>query len=378
VTDVLIVFLFWLPVGIVFYHWVGFPVVLWLLTKLARERTADQSVATPFVSIVVAARNEELTIERKIRNCLDLDYPPDRMEVVVGSDASDDDTDRILGTFRDPRLRCFRLPERRGKSAVLNSLTGRVTGDLVLITDADVSLARDVLRLMTTRFVDPDVGLVQLRYRRVNEDGNVAEGMFDRWETAVKNLEGRLGAMTTASGAGMMMRRALFAPIPEDTIHDDLVLGLRVFRLGLRAVFEGRAVATCRTEEERTEFRRRVKMGRGAAQALSRHLDLLSPRHGVRALAFLSHKVLRLLIPVAIPGMLVGLALGISMPGYAAILALMALTLLTMPLLLLVEGRWRRLLLPQYYLLMNVAILAGGIQYVFGPRRGYWERTRRG
>ncbi len=373
-----VICLFWIPVAVILYHWLGFPVLLWLAARLTRRRPTSSQTSEPRVSIVVAAHNEELTIEGKIRNCLGLDYPADRLEVVVGSDASDDDTDRILATLADPRLKCYRLDERRGKSGVLNFLAGKVSGDLVLITDADVSLERDVLRLMVPWFDDQTVGLVQAGYRRVNESGSVGEGFFDRWETTVKELEGRLGAMTTANGWAMMIRRQLFSPIPDDTIHDDLTFGLRVFRQGYRAVFERHAAATCRIEEEKVEFWRRVKMGRGLVQALARNLDLLSPRRGIKALAFFSHKVVRLLIPAMLPGMFVGLAFGISTPAYAVMLALLALSVLTAPLALTVGGRWRRLLLPQYYVLMNIALLVGGIQYLLGYDRGYWERTPRG
>lgn len=368
----------WIPVTMFVYHWVGYPLLLLALSRSRRGGGRAPETELPSLSVVVAVRNEEMTLPAKIANCLDLDYPSDRLEVVFASDASDDGSDRLLAAVRDPKLRWTRLDRRGGKASALNRLFEVATGELVLITDADILLARDSARRLAARFADPRVGVVQCNYVRTNSDGSAAEGVFDRWETRVKLLEGYLYAMPTANGMGMMLRRSLCRSIPADTIHDDLLLGIRPFREGYGAVFESGAVATCRVESEGIELHRRIKMGRGNIQALARNFDLLSPKYGYQALSFFSHKILRTILPFTLPFILAGSVLGMSHPFCFWFLMVQVACYATVPLLLLVRGRWRRLLLPQYFLLMNIALLVGSVQYVFGRKKTLWERTARG
>jgi len=375
--DALAVASFWVPVGLTLYHWLGFPALL-AVSAISRGRGNGPAASSlPSLSVAVAAHNEESVVAEKIRNCLDLDYPADKLEVLFCSDASDDGTDAILASVHDPRFRWLRLHQRGGKTAAVNLLIAEAKGELILFTDADISLAPDAAQRMVERFGDPSVGVVQVNYRRVNRDGSVAESIFDRWETAVKTLEGRIGALATANGMGMMLRKAACRPIPPDTIHDDLLLGLQPFRLGYAAVYEPRAMASCRIEHEGVEFRRRVKIGRGNMQALLRDSDLLSPRYGLKALTVFSHKTLRTLLAYMLPLVLVGCALKASSPLFAVAFGIQVACYTSMPLLLVARGKWRRLLVPQYYLLMNIALLAGGVSYLFGRREAYWERTPR-
>jgi len=375
--DAVGVVLFWAPVGLIIYHWLAFPVLLVLLSRFRKQRECAPLSVLPKVTLVVAAYNEETTIEAKVRNCLEIDYPSDKLEILVGSDASDDATDCILSSFRDYRLKWFRLPKRSGKAAVMNSLFSKATGDLVLITDADITVAPDVVRLMARRFSDPSVGIVQAHYRRVNRDGSLGESLFDRWETKVKELEGKLGVMVTPNGMGMIIRRSLCEPMPVDTVHDDLLLGIRALQSGYRVVYERRALATCKIEAEGIEFRRRIKIGRGNMQVLARQLDMLSPKYGFKALIFFSHKTVRALVPFCLLLMLVGCAPKFSSLFFAIVLAIQLVAYASTPLVLLVKSKWRRLFLPQYYLLMNIGLLVGNLQYIFGPHRPYWERTPR-
>jgi len=371
-----VVVLFWLPVGLFCYHWLVFPLLLWLFSRKARDTPSSVLDPLPRVTIAVAVRNEERLLEGKIRNCLRMDYPADKLEILFGSDASTDATDRILGGVGDPRVSWFRLQERGGKTRVLNELLSRATGDLVLVTDADILLDAAAVRLLVRWFASPDVGIVQAHYRRVNTDGSPAEGLFDRWETAVKRLEGRIGALPTVNGMGAMLRRDLWTEMPTDTIHDDLLMGLRLLKAGYRAIYDPDAVATCQVETESTEFRRRVKMGRGNMQALCRNAGLLSPKHGCKAWTYLSHKVIRSLLPFCLPLMLAGCAVGFSSSLYVVLLGVQLLCYATIPLLLM-RTVFGPVLLPQYFLFMNIALLAGNLSYIFGFRPRHWERTQR-
>jgi len=375
--DASAVLFFWLPLGVIFYHWVLYPLTLWLFAKLRPRRTVRQDLDKPFsVSIIIAAFNEEKLIAGKLANCLDLDYPPDRMEVLVGSDASSDATDAIVQSCSDSRVRLIRYEPQSGKTVVQNRLLSEARGDLMLCTDVDSLLAKPSLRLMADRFLDPKVAVVNPRYTRVNRDGSAAEGFYDRWEARVKELEGRLGAMVGCNAYANMVRREFADPIPDDTNLDDFVLGIRPFRRGYDVVTEPRALVVTQTETEKLEFRRKARINRGNLQALLRFADLLLPKHGIKAWVYFSHKVLRMLIPFLLLSLLVSSAVKVAHPFFRVLLVPQLVALATTPLLLLAKGRWRRLLVPQYYYFMNIALLVGCWQFLTTKEK-YWTKTPR-
>jgi cellulose synthase/poly-beta-1,6-N-acetylglucosamine synthase-like glycosyltransferase len=326
----------------------------------------------------MAVHNEEAIVSNKIQNCLDLDYPRHRIDILVGSDASTDRTDDLVRSFADRGVKLIKCEPRSGKSAVLNRLLREAVGDLVLCTDADVSVSPESLLRMTEHMRDPGVGVVSPRYVRVNEEGSPAEGLYDRWETKLKEWEGRLGATVGVYGGSLLIRRSLADPIPDDTILDDFTLGIRPFRRGYDVVCEPRAVAVTRAEVEWLEFRRKVRISRGNLQALSRCLDLLSPRYGRKAWIYCSHKVIRMLVPFLLLSMLASSTLLARLPLFAVALAFQLLAYATIPALFLFPQCLRKLLLLQYYLYLNIALVVGYWQYFFGRRLAYnWLRTAR-
>ncbi|MEO0086344.1 MAG: glycosyltransferase [candidate division WOR-3 bacterium] len=375
----LLAVLFWAALALVAYSWLLFPLLLLLVVALRRraERPAGP-VELPTVTVAIAARNEEANIGPKLTNTLDLDYPADRLEVLVGSDGSDDQTDAIVKRCPDPRVRLLRLDQRSGKPSVLNRLVAAAQGEAILFTDADVRLDRQCLKIMARRLSDPGVGAVHAHYRRLNQAGHPAEGLFDRYETWLKAQEGRLGAMVGAYGWALLVRKALYSSLPADTILDDALIGVAPFRKGYAVVSEPQAVCWTRVEPEKVEFRRRVRIARGTIQFFRRNSDLLLPRYGVKAWVLFSHKFLRLLCPLFLV-----LTLGTSIalvrtPFYCGTALVQAFLWATVPLVPLASGPWRRLLAGQYYLFANLAVLVGYWESVF--RRSpapYWERTER-
>ena len=377
-TDWVAIAFFWTPCSVILYHWTLYPVALWTLARLRPRRIVPATTNAPFfVTILIAAYNEETLIARKLRNCLELEYPADRMEILIGSDASNDGTDGIIRSFTDSRIRLIRYEPQSGKTIVQNRLLAIAKGDVILCTDVDSFLTPPSLRLMVERMRDPKVAVVNPKYARVNEDGSAAEGFYDRWETKVKELEGRLGAMVGCNAYANMIRREVAAPVPEDTNLDDFALGIRPFRKGYDVVTEPRALVVTQTETEKLEFKRKARINRGNIQALTRHSDLLHPKYGVKAWTYFSHKVIRMIIPFLLLSMLVASAIRSSSPFFAAALALQLVVLASVPFLLLVKGRWRKLLIPQYYYFMNIALLVGYWQF-FTSREKYWTKTPRG
>ncbi len=371
---------FWIPMGIVCYHWVGFPVLLLAAARLfKRDNPAPPSGDLPSITIAIAAWNEELNISAKLQNCLELDYPPDKVEILVGTDAVTDRTDEIVGSFADRGVVLHSVNERLGKSAVLNMLIRAARNDVVLFTDADVLLSRESVRAGAARFRDEGVGVVLFRYLRTSKDGHAAEGLWDRYENWIKGLEGELGASVGAYGWAMMVRRRLCRPIPPETILDDFVLGTRPLREGYAAVYEPRAVSMTRVESASVEFVRKARNSRGSLQILLRMPGLLLPTQGVRAWIMLSHKFLRMLVPFMLLSILLLCIARSAVAVFAVLSVVQALFIVTTPLVLVVRARWRRLLVVQYFLWANLALLVGYGQYFFGRRLKYnWLRTERG
>jgi len=369
--------LFWTAFGVMLYHWTAFPVMLWLWGKVSPRRYRPELRPEPFkVSVVMAVYNEEGLIAEKMRNVLATDYPADKMEILIGSDNSTDRTDEIIRSFNDPRIRLIHYNQQAGKTVVQNRLLLEAKGDVFLCTDADSLLTPESLRLMLEQMLDPKVAVVNPRYIRVNRDGSAAESLYDRWETKVKELEGRLGAMVGCNAYANMIRREVADPIPDDTNLDDFVLGIRPFRRGYDVVTEPRALVVTQVETERLEFRRKARINRGNVQVLMRFADLLLPKYGVKAWVYFSHKVLRMLVPFLLLAMLVGSALRTANLFFAVVFGLQLATLATVPLLFVARGPWRRLLFPQYYYYMNIALFVGYWQF-FGGREKYWKKTPR-
>jgi poly-beta-1,6-N-acetyl-D-glucosamine synthase len=378
VFDAPAVWLFWVPLCITVYHWMIYPFVLAVLSRLrTRRRLLEENLPPAFVSVIVCAYNEEKLIAEKIRNCLELEYPSDRIEALVGSDASTDATDDIVRSFNDSRVRLVRYEPQSGKVAVQNRLLREARGNVMLMTDVDCLLTPSSLRLMVERLGDMRVAVVSPSYSRWNTDGSQAEGIYDRWESKVKELEGRLGAMVGCYGYAYIMRRDVADPIPDDTILDDFVYAVRPFRRGYDAVTEPGALVVTRTEMAGLEFGRKVRISRGNLQALLRFADLLQPKYGVKAWTYFSHKVIRMLIPFLLISMFVASAVEFSRPFFAVMLALQLGLLASVPLLFSARGLWRKLLVLQYYYFMNIALLVGYWQF-FSSREKSWTRTPRG
>ncbi|UCG42853.1 MAG: glycosyltransferase [candidate division WOR-3 bacterium] len=378
-SDITAVLLFWLPAGLMVYNWFGFPLLLLLVTRLRRkEQELPPFQQLPTVTVAIAAWNEERHIADKIRNCLDFDYPADRLEVIVGTDAVTDRTNEIVRGFDDPRVKLYAVEERLGKSAVVNMLAVKAEGEIVLFTDADVRMARDALRLGVERFRDAGVGVVLPLYRRVNAQGYSAEGLWDKYENKLKELEGELGSAVGAYGWAMFVRRSSFGAIPPDTVLDDYAIAVGAFRRGYSAVYEAGCVSETRVETPAVEFSRKARNSRGSAQAFLRYSGVLLPKYGVTAWVYFSHKYIRWFVPVLLVMMLVGSATELGTPFFAVVFWLQVVAYLTTPLVLVTRGALRGLLVVQYYLYANAALVAGYWQFLFGRRLAYnWFRTKR-
>ncbi len=380
--------------GLPVYAFLGYPVLLFVFAAVVqvardvsyltcrRDRRVD-SPAVPGVSVIIAAHNEEGVIRRCLTHALDLDYPADSLEILLGSDGSTDGTVEAAESVSDSRVRLIAFTSRRGKLAVIKDCVSRARGEILVFTDANTALAPDAVRNLLRHFGNPMVGAVCGELHLLAPDGtSVEEGLYWRYEKVLKVLESRLNAVLGANGAIYAVRHSLFPSIPEGTITEDFVIPMSVRARGYRVVYDPEAAATEEAPAQLSgEFRRRVRIGAGNWHALGQCWRLLLPWKGFVALSFWSHKVLRWFTPfllAAALGVAVALArepagrvaLAVQGVAYGAAALGFALRRLRLP-----AGP---LGLAAYFVTINAAIGVGMIRGLLGLQRASWPPTARG
>jgi cellulose synthase/poly-beta-1,6-N-acetylglucosamine synthase-like glycosyltransferase len=284
------------------YAWAGYPCLLWLLVRLFRRPVAANSeMAKPLVSIVLSVHNEGKRIAGKLQDCLNLQYPRERLEILVVSDGSTDATEDLVREFaaRDPRIRLFHT-ERVGKSCAQNLAIGNARGEILLLTDAETRIPPDGLQQIVRNFADPQVGLVTVVVK-LGEPGDAVskgQGLYWRYEFWLRQAESDLGILATAGGCALAMRRELFLPM-ESCYGDDCVLPLDVRLQGYRVVQDPEAtVFDTFPHTIEGELRARVRMtSRNWTGTLSRAALLNPLRFPFTSFGLVSHKLLRWLTP---------------------------------------------------------------------------------
>jgi biofilm PGA synthesis N-glycosyltransferase PgaC len=371
-------------VALVAYTFAGYPALVALLARVRPHPVQADPGIEPRVSLVVAAHNEEDVIAERLRNCRDLDYPSERLELMVVADGSDDRTAEIARSIDGVRV--LHEPERRGKLHALNRAAASASGDVLVFTDANNRFGREALRGLVAPFADPAVGVVS--GRKAIDDGtgrplDQAEGLYWRYESRLKEWETRSGSATGVAGEIIAFRREAFPQVPIGTVLDDIAQAMLAAADGWRVVYAPGAlsleVASATTADEATR-RARIVSGRG--QAFIRFLPLVA-RHNPRyAFRLISHKGLRPLVPWALliaAGSSVvaarrrrwGRAAVVAQAGFYGAAAAGGLAER--------KGyRTRLLYLPYWFCRMNLATLAGLRDLARGRNDPVWVRVRRG
>ncbi|QCI12596.1 glycosyltransferase family 2 protein [Pseudomonas putida] len=292
-------FIFWLCLLLPLYAWIGYPVLLSLAASLfPRRRPAP--LAPQRVSVVIAAHNEERHIEHKLRSVLSQDYRAAELQVIVASDGSSDRTVELARGVRDPRVQVLDLP-RLGKTAVLNTAVSTCRGDILVFTDADNQWADDTLGLLLAPFADPEVGgsAGHMIIPNPGKGLSLGDSLYRHYEAWLRKVENRTGCMVSADGALLAVRRELYQAIPPQ-VNDDFFISTCAPAAGKRIVYVPEAVVIDQgVDEAGKQFRRRQRVTVGGLQSLAARRELLNPlRHGLYAIALISHKLIRRLAPV--------------------------------------------------------------------------------
>lgn len=300
---------FWTALLLLGYVYAGYPLIA-LLRASFRPRPRIRAPIEPSVSIVVVAHNEADRIRARIENLIALDYPRDRVEIVIASDGSTDDTVESARRFEQAGVTVRPFSRRRGKTAVLNSVVPNLRGDIVLFADARQRFDPGTLRALIENFADPTVGAVSGELVLTAAAGTAAAGhgtaFYWRYEKFIRATEGRSDSTVGATGAVYAIRRALFERIPDDTILDDVLIPLRIVRRNFRVLFEpGARAYDCAFATARQEFVRRARTSAGTFQLFVREPWLFHPWKNRLWFQTVSHKALRLVLPLLHAALLV-------------------------------------------------------------------------
>lgn len=369
--------IFWLSVLFIGYSYAGYPLWLYLRSRMRRFPVLREPIL-PFVSIVMAVRNEAEALPRKLQNLEELNYSVDQLEIIVASDASTDATDALLRERASDRLLPVFCSEHAGKASALNQGMQAARGEIILFTDARQMLESDALRRLVERFADPGVGCVSgelMLGEPGPADRHEGVGLYWKMEKRIREWEGAAGSVVGATGAIYAVRKKLLVSLPAGTILDDVYLPLHVVRQGGRVVFEPSARAWDNfTETPGREFRRKVRTLTGNYQLLQLAPWLLTRKNPIR-FEFISHKLLRLCVPFALAGALVSSLLS-AQPFYRA-MAVAQVALYSLALLALVRpapglaGRVGNLVFS--FLMLNTAAVVALLNFVTGKKE-VWVR----
>lgn len=317
------IWLFWISVAGVLYTYAGYPLLMAVLAVLARRGPGKAPVTATF-SVVMAAYNESDRLVRKVRSLQQARGTESLVEILIGSDGSTDQPAAAVAALGDARVRVVEFPTRRGKPAVLNDLLAQARGEIVVMMDARQPVDPEVFAQLLPNFADPRVGVVsgELVFRAPSETTATAEGMdaYWRYEKFLRRSEARFRSVPGATGAIYALRRALFRPIPPETLLDDVAIPMQVIQQGYRCIFESGAVVyddpSQKLDQESTRKRRTLA---GNAQLVALFPWLVNPLRNPIWFEFVSHKLLRLVVPyLMLLALITNLAL-LSSPWYAAL-----------------------------------------------------------
>jgi cellulose synthase/poly-beta-1,6-N-acetylglucosamine synthase-like glycosyltransferase len=372
-------YVFWLSLAVLIYTYAGYPALTVVLGRLMRRRVATGG-EEPSVTLIIAAFNEAAVIGATIENKLALDYPRNKLQIIVVSDSSTDGTDDIAQRFAGDGVLVMRQTPRRGKTAALNLAAQRATGDVIVFADANSMYAPDTLRMLARNFSDPAVGYVtgRLVYGR-NADSAVGVGCraYMAYEDLLRRSETSLGSIIGVNGGVDAVRRNLFSPMRDDQLPD-FVLPLDVVRRGYRVVYEPDAILHENTlTTSRAEYRMRVRVALRAWWAMADMFMLLDPRrYGLFAFQLFSHKVLRYAVFAAIPAFYAAAA---ALAAEGLVYQAAYLTASALLVLAVVGGVAERLgytiplvSIPYYFVLINVAAGQALVKFLSGQKQAVW------
>ena len=384
-------FFLWLFIGLILYCYFGYPLAIALLAKYF-PKPVRKSPYEPTISVVISAYNEEDVIKRKIDNLLSINYLSDKMEILIGSDGSSDNTNNILSSYTDHRLRIYINNERHGKMKTVAKLISMAKGDIIVFNDTRQILDANAIANLVANFTDPAVGCASGELILEDKDGGAtAKGINAYWEYEkfIRNQESTVHSMLGATGAFYAIRKNLYKEGPANIVLDDMYTPLRIIQQGYRAIFDGSAHAydkAAHTPKE--EHNRKARTLYGNYQIFGIFPDLFNPFVSPIAIQFFSHKFLRVIVPFLMLALIPLNILIVKQEGsdalYASLLFLQILfyTMASLGLLLRNHKNGpfslfsKLCYIPYVFCLLNFSALAGFYRFISARQSITWDKAR--
>lgn len=373
--------LFWIFLIGSMYSYLLYPAILRLLPVRA-DHSMGESPTLPLVTIVITVHNERARIERKLANTLEIDYPKDRLQIIVASDASTDDTDKIVKQFVAQGVILIRAEERHGKEYAQSLAIRAASGDIIVFTDTGTEVPKDGISRLVQNFTDPNVGAVSSEDRFISRDGSLAgEGAYVKYEMWLRRLESERAGLVGLSGSFFAARREI-CQMWDTQAPSDFNTAINCARHGKVAVTDPKVIGYyADIKDETKEYRRKLRTVLRGMSGLARHAEVLNPfKYGLFAFQLWSHKVLRWLVPWFMLG-----ALGSSLLLWwtheiyrlAAVVQIAIYGGVAVAHMFPSLRRKLFLRIGYYFVQVNIAIAHAAILFLAGERMTVWQPSSR-
>ena len=384
------IYLFWICFFLIMYSYFIFPmtVILFGKNKELNSNTYNKITEMPSVSILIAAYNEQSTIKEKVMSIINSNFPTDKIEIIIGSDCSTDNTNEIIKKLEEeyPFIIAINFEKRTGKSGVVNRLVKRAKNDILIITDANIIFSKKTIDFLVQHFKNPDIGLVDTNMVNIGikKSGiSFQEKTYISWEIKFKHGESKLwGMLMGPFGGCFAIRKTLFSPIPENFLVDDFYVCMNILQNGYKTINDLEAIVYEDVSNQLSEeFRRKRRISMGNFINLFHFKKLLLKPFSKLGFVFISHKVFRWFGPV--------LLLLIFVANYFLILDSIFYKTTFFAQIILFIFPFIDLLLRKigihiiilrfitHFYSMNLALLIGMIDYLTANKKGVWEPTKR-
>src|SRR6266540_4094347 len=383
--------LFWLSVAMILYVYFGYPILLGVLASL-RPKPSAYPNHTPRVTLLIAAYNEAEVITQKLQNTVLLDYPREKLQILVAADGSTDETANIVSGYQGRSVELSYSPERHGKMAAINNAMAKARGEIIVMSDANNLYSPQTIKELVKPFYIPEIGAVSGAKHIIEGDGRLgeSEGLYWNYEAWIKEQETRLGCCTAVSGEIYAFRSKLYAPPPDEIINDDFYMLMNIVKKGYRAVYVPEAQSYERISlTSQDEIERRTRMVAGRFQAIALAGKLLPSNRPLIVWQVISHKFMRPLIPFAMMLMFVTSLLSVFWPAspsspiwmltnpYNWILFLSQLLFYFIAWLGNYVSLPKVLYLPTFLVNSNLAAFLGLIRFITRRQDTLWKRAKR-
>jgi len=379
--------IFWLLIFLIFYSYIGYPVLLFVITKIkSKHKNNSTGNYHPTVTLFVTAFNEEDYVDIKVENSFNIEYPKDKLQFVWVTDGSTDNTNTLLKKYEN--IKVYYSPERNGKINAMNRGMQFVDTDIVIFSDANTLLSKETAIEMVKLFEDEKTGCIAGEKRIELSDKDTAaaagEGFYWKYESWIKQMDAQAGSSVGAAGELFAIRKNLFFNVPDDTILDDFIISLTIAMQGYKIDYTPKAYAVEKASANiAEEMKRKIRIAAGSIQATVRLKPLLNIfKFKFLSFQYISHKIMRWIVTPVILLLIIPLNIYLAFFNvfYLYILIAQALFYLLVIVGWLLKDKQIKpgiIFVPYYFFLANLAMWLGFFRYVKGTQSVKWERAKR-